>query len=174
MNNKIKILGLDLSLTSPGLAVIEIRKEKPKLIEVAHIKTKAEQELSLRLNIIKNFIESFYLKHSPHFVVRESVLFNFRNTKTVESLCYVAGVSFLVCRNHTIEKIAPNKIKELVTGTKQIIKNNEKAEKERVADAVRKILKLDGEIPFPFGSSDESDACASALAFAIQKGLIKI
>ena len=46
-----------------------------------------------------------------------------------------------------------------------------KAEKDDVADGVRRILKLPAD--FEFKSDDASDAAAIGLAFAIENGLIK-
>jgi crossover junction endodeoxyribonuclease RuvC len=34
-----RVLGLDLSLTSPGFAVIEVKKGKPRLIKTANFTT---------------------------------------------------------------------------------------------------------------------------------------
>lgn len=123
----------------------------------------------MRLRLIHNFLEGVYLRHNDvDYVVRESVVFNRRNTKTVEVLCHVAGLCVAVCTDHEVQKIAPSVAKRLVTGTTKVIKNNEKEEKQRIEEAVRQILKLPSS--FSFGSSDESDACCVALAFAIQGG----
>lgn len=119
--------------------------------------------------MIRNFLEGVYLRHNDvDYVVREAVVFNRRNTKTVEVLCHVAGLCIEVCTNHEVQKMNPSVAKRLVTGSKKVIRNNEKAEKKRVEEAVRQILKLPSS--FSFGSSDESDACCVALAFAIQGG----
>lgn len=119
--------------------------------------------------MIRNFLEGVYLRHNDvDYVVREAVVFNRRNTKTVEVLCHVAGLCIEVCTNHEVQKMNPSVAKRLVTGSKKVIRNNEKAEKKRVEEAVRQILKLPSS--FSFGSNDESDACCVALAFAIQGG----
>lgn len=139
------------------------------MIDCGHIKTKSSQSPSLRLRLIRNFLEGVYLRHNDvDYVVREAVVFNRRNTKTVEVLCHVAGLCIEVCTNHEVQKMNPSVAKRLVTGSKKVIRNNEKAEKKRVEEAVRQILKLPSS--FSFGSSDESDACCVALAFAIQGG----
>lgn len=165
-----KILSFDLSLSSPGFAVIEIKKNKLKLIDCGHIKTKSTQTYQKRLSIIRNFLESIYLKYDDvDHVVRESVIYNRFNSRTNEVLAYVAGLSILVCYKHEVHKITPNMAKKLTTGT-NIIKNNEKKEKERVEKEVRKWLNLSDS--FKFGSNDESDACCVGIAFAIQEGLL--
>lgn len=139
------------------------------MIDCGHIKTKSSQSPSLRLRLIRNFLEGVYLRHNDvDYVVREAVVFNRRNTKTVEVLCHVAGLCIEVCTNHEVQKMNPSVAKRLVTGSKKVIRNNEKAEKKRVEEAVRQILKLPSS--FSFGSNDESDACCVALAFAIQGG----
>src|SRR5690606_12870075 len=136
-SDHIKILAFDLSLTSPGFAVIKITKGKPKLIDCGHIKTKSSQSPSLRLRLIRNFLEGVYLRHNDvDYVVREAVVFNRRNTKTVEVLCHVAGLCIEVCTNHEVQKMNPSVAKRLVTGSKKVIRNNEKAEKKRVEEAV--------------------------------------
>ncbi|WP_198041805.1 crossover junction endodeoxyribonuclease RuvC [Paenibacillus larvae] len=61
------------------------------------------------------------------------------------------------------DHLSPSTVKRLVTGSG-------KAEKEDVADAVRKLLGLSPD--YVFASDDESDACAVALAWLIQKGVI--
>lgn len=174
MGNKTTILAFDPSLTSPGHSVIEIKKGKPKLIEFGHIKTNYKQHPSYRLRLIRNYIEGVYLNWEDKIdcVVRESVIFNRFNTKTIEDLCHVAGLIVSVCSKHEVQKISPNKAKEFVTGTTKVIKNNKNAEKQRVENAVRELLKLAED--FEFESSDESDACCIGLAFAIQEGIIKI
>lgn len=167
-----KILSFDLSLSSPGFAVIEIKKNKPRLIDCGHIKTKPSQSYQKRLSIIRNFLESIYLKYDDvDHVVRESVIYNRFNSRTNEVLTYVAGLLILTCNNHEIHRITPNKAKQLVTVSTKIIKNNEKREKERVEKAVRQWLDLPP--TFEFGSNDESDACCVGIAFAIQQGILQ-
>jgi crossover junction endodeoxyribonuclease RuvC len=61
------------------------------------------------------------------------------------------------------DHLSPSTVKRLVAG-------NGKAEKEDVADAVRKLLGLSPD--YVFASDDESDACAVVLAWLIQNGVI--
>lgn len=61
------------------------------------------------------------------------------------------------------DHLSPSTVKRLVAG-------NGKAEKEDVADAVRKLLGLP--LDHVFSSDDESDACAVVLAWLIQNGVI--
>ncbi|QHZ51161.1 crossover junction endodeoxyribonuclease RuvC [Paenibacillus larvae] len=61
------------------------------------------------------------------------------------------------------DHLSPSTVKRLVAG-------NGKAEKEDVADAVRKLLGLSPD--YVFASDDESDACAVALAWLIQNGVV--
>ena len=58
-----------------------------------------------------------------------------------------------------------------VKTVKRMIGGSGKAEKDDVADGVRRILKLPAD--FEFKSDDASDAAAIGLAFAIENGLIK-
>lgn len=168
-----KILGFDPSLTSPGYAVIEIERNKPRLIDCGHVKTKSSQTMPQRLKIIHDFLQGVYLKHHDvDFVVRESVLQNRINSRTNEVMAYVTGLIILTCQDHEVYKITPNKSKQFTTGTKKYIKKNEKSEKKRVELAVRKWLNLPES--FTFRSHDESDACCIALGFALQENILKM
>lgn len=159
--DKVRIMGLDLSLSCPGIAVIEIKKGKPKLIEVGHVKTSSELSRPERFKLVKSFIEMFYIKHSGKLdiVVRESVPFNKRNMNTTRLLEQVAGLSVLTCVNHDVETIGPKTVKRLIT-------KNGDADKDEVEMAVRKILNIPN--GFVFGTNDESDAAAVAIAWAIE------
>ncbi|MEV2911322.1 crossover junction endodeoxyribonuclease RuvC, partial [Paenibacillus larvae] len=61
------------------------------------------------------------------------------------------------------DHLSPSTVKRLVTGSGR-------AEKEDVAEEVRKLLGLPSD--YEFASDDESDACAVALAWLIQNGVV--
>lgn len=157
---KLIILGLDLSLTCPGFAVVEIRNGKPKLLESGIVKAIPKQSQVDKIKRIAAHLLRLKMDYEIDVVVRESgfVRYN-RTTKILER---VVGATMLTLGGE-IHEIPPTSIKKAVTG-------NGKATKQEVEVAVRSLLNLPKD--FKFKSDDESDSCAVALAFAILEGVI--
>ncbi|MBA4542932.1 crossover junction endodeoxyribonuclease RuvC [Thermoactinomyces daqus] len=152
-----KILGLDLSLNSPGYAVVEVKNGKVKLLESGIVKANPKHNLNQKLKRITSHLLRVYWDHEIDVVVRENSFVKFNKaTKALERVVGAVYVSFGV----EIEEIAPQKIKKLMNANS----------KETVESSVRKFLNLAED--FTFESNDASDAGAVALAFAIENELI--
>lgn len=161
----VKILGLDLSMSCAGFAVIEIDNGKPILIHTCHVKTNAKQTHGQRLIQIADYLRKLVEVYGVfNFVAREKGFSRFANT--TQTLFKVVGVSDLELAREgytRIKDIAPTTVKKAVAG-------NGKASKEDVESGVRTWLGLSSE--FKFTTNDESDAVAVALTLAVQEGLI--
>ncbi|MDA2128710.1 crossover junction endodeoxyribonuclease RuvC [Bacillus cereus] len=159
---KRRFLGLDMSLASAGVAVIDLVDGELRIVHKQRIKTNPKQRHGERLHKIAAELKSVMLEYQPFdTVVREQGFSRF--AKTTQALFKVIGVSDLVLRDYAIVEISPTTIKRIMTG-------DGKADKEAVERAVRKIMRLDDD--YIFLSDDESDACAIVLTHLIQSNLI--
>lgn len=157
---KLTILGLDLSLSCPGYAVIEIRNGKPKLLESGIVKANPKQSQVDKIKRIAAHLYRLKMDYDIDVVVRESGFV--KHNKTTKILERVVGGVMLTLGGE-IHEIPPTSIKKAVAGSG-------KATKQEVEVAVRSLLSLPKD--FKFKSDDESDAMAVALAFAILEGVI--
>lgn len=164
------VLAMDLSLTSPGFAVLAITDEgQPLILEKTHVKTKAKETHGQRLSDISGEIDRLLLRYNPEHVVREKGFSRF--PAVTQTLFKVVGISdlcvatFGLTPSQVVHEIAPTSVKKLVTG-------NGRADKQAVQDAVIKRLRIDK--PDYFANDDESDAAGVGLAYYIEKGLIDV
>ncbi|MDR9852936.1 crossover junction endodeoxyribonuclease RuvC [Paenibacillus sp. VCA1] len=172
----LRILGLDLSL-SPGIAAIEVRNRQPHLIAADSVATSSGDPDAVRSAVVESFVSQFVYAHRPFdVVVREDFTAgrNKRATQTVFSAWTSADralypFGYVALDIDDPPKLAPTYVKKTVT---EILgKANGKAEKDEVAKAVRKWLRLPDDYPFRKGY-DDSDACAVILAYLIRENLI--
>jgi crossover junction endodeoxyribonuclease RuvC len=178
--SNLRVLAWDTSMSSPGVALIEIRKGKPVIIDLSNVKTDASQSHGLRAEIIESWATLFLAKHTGKqgfdVILRED--FNgqssaqnypvFAAWSGIERACDKFGLSFTkwtevtkTGRKKTSLGPSPSKVKLIVCGSG-------KAEKDVVAEAVRKITGYKGE----FVTDDTSDAAAIGLAYLIREGLV--
>ena len=169
----IRILAFDTSMSRPGVAIIELKRNKPSnatasITALSHVTTDAKQTHGLRAEIVESwatlFIAEHIGKHGFDVIVRED--FQGRSSRqnhpvfsawgAVDQALNKFGLSF------TTPAISQSAVKKAVVG-------KGKAEKDEVADAVRRLTGYTGE----FAVDDESDAAAIGLAYAINEGLIK-
>ena len=161
-----RILSFDTSMSRPGVAVIEIKRNKPHIVATSHVTTTAGQPHGLRAEIIESWATLFVAEHGAKFdeIVRED--FQGRSSRQNHPVFSAWGAVDQALNkfglNFTTPAISQSKVKRLVVG-------KGKAEKDEVERAVRQLTGYKGE----FGSDDESDAAAIGLAFAIENGLIK-
>ena len=174
-----RILPFDTSMSSPGVCVIEVRDRKPKVIDVSHIKTTIAHPHGLRADIIESWATLFIAKHISkgfRYVCRE----DFAGKSSTQNYPVLAawsgceraaekfGLTFdkyeTVLKSGRVRKdlgIAQSRVKRLVVGKGS-------AEKDEVAEAVRKFTGYKGE----FATDDESDSIAVGLAWLIDCGEI--
>jgi crossover junction endodeoxyribonuclease RuvC len=162
-----RVLGLDLSLTSPGFAIIEVKKGKPRLIKTANFTTDSSTAQALRYEEIEAFTLLFIRENKPFDIIAREVWPPARNYVQNNKIhgAWSAVERALSRYGYEVnEHLTPSNVKKTVTG-------NGAAKKPEVAEAVRKILNL-GE-DYEFDSDDHSDAAAIGLAYLIREGLIK-
>jgi crossover junction endodeoxyribonuclease RuvC len=162
-----RVLAFDTSMGAPGLAVIEVRKGKPGIIDVSHVRTDTSQSYGLRAEIVEAWATMFIAKHAPkgfNAIVRED--FVGRTSKQAHPVYSAWGSCDKALNkfglNFTTPAISQSAVKKAVVGVG-------KAEKHEVETAVRKWTGYTGE----FAKDDESDAAAIGLAYLIREGLIK-
>ena len=162
-----RVLGLDLSLTSPGFAVIDVKKGKPRLIKTANFTTTADTAQALRYEEIEAFTLLFIRENKPFDIIAREVWPPARNYVQNNKIhgAWSAVERALSRYGYEVgEHLTPSNVKKTVTG-------NGAAKKPEVAASVRKLLNL-GE-DYEFDSDDHSDAAAIALAYLIREKLIK-
>jgi crossover junction endodeoxyribonuclease RuvC len=162
-----RVLGLDLSLTSPGFAVIEVKKGKPRLIKTANFTTNADTAQALRYEEIEAFTLLFIRENKPFDIIAREVWPPARNYVQNNKIhgAWSAVERALSRYGYEVnEHLTPSNVKKTVTG-------NGSAKKPEVAESVRKLLGLPAE--HKFDSDDHSDAAAIALAYLIREGMIK-
>ena len=166
----IRVLSFDISLSSPGVAVVELRGGKAKVISVSHVKTDAKQPYAVRSRMIESwahlFIAGHQSKSKPYdVVVREryagkfGLLAMFSAHAAVDRALFDYGLAELL---DTEKPIPQQTVKKQVVG-------KGRAEKSEVENAVRQLTDYLGE----FKTDDTSDAVAIALCWAIQNGRIE-
>jgi crossover junction endodeoxyribonuclease RuvC len=165
--DKLRILGLDLSLTSPGFAVIEVKRNKPRLIAAANFTTDSLTGQALRYEEIEAFALLFIRDHKPFDVVTREIwppARNFAQNDKIHGAWSAVDRALARYGYEVSVNMTPSNVKKTVTG-------DGSAKKDKVAEAVRNILGLPAD--YKFDSDDQSDACAIALAYLIREGLIK-
>jgi crossover junction endodeoxyribonuclease RuvC len=162
-----RVLAFDTSMGRPGVALVEVKNRKAKVIEVSHVSTTSSQPHGLRAEIVESWATLFIAKHAAKpfdVIVRED--FVGRTSKQAHPVYSAWGACDKALNkfglNFTTPAISQSKVKKLVVG-------KGKAEKAEVESAVRKWTGYKGE----FACDDESDACAIAIAYLIEEGVIK-
>lgn len=165
-----RILAIDTSITSPGFAVIKVTDKGVSSVEfVGHTKTKSDQSPAVRMALIYAYTVFVLRQYGDKVdaIVRESY-FTGRGKGDNHKVMYYAWAAVEQAMNvfrleFTEKDVSPTVVKSVVAG-------DGRAEKDAVADGVRKITKYKGE----FATSDESDACAIALVVAVDKGWVTL
>jgi crossover junction endodeoxyribonuclease RuvC len=161
-----RILAYDTSISSPGVALIEVKAGKPVIIDYAHVKTTTEHSHAVRSEIIYAWSTMFLTKHRKKgfdVIIREdfqgrSSMQNhpvFSAWAAVDRSLENFGLSF------TVKPISQSAMKKHTVGKGT-------ATKEEIEEAVRNITGFTGD----FAANDESDAVAIGLAYLIREGVI--
>lgn len=166
-----RLLAMDLSMSFPAYAIIDIVKGKALVKDIRYTDNKSGKFSKLshaeRLDrIAKDIVQLFVDYPDIDAVVREKGFHRYANTTQV--LFRVVGVSdlkvFEVSGITTIDEIAPTSVKLLIAGSG-------KSSKEEVAEGVRELLvPLQKDIEFM--TDDCSDAVGVGIAWMIKKGLL--
>lgn len=159
-----RILSFDTSLSSPGAAVIDVKRRKATVVAVSHTKTDSKDNYAIRGAQIEHWAHLFAREHRRggyDVILREAYAGSFGNHSIFSAWAAVdRGINYLGL-DFTEKPIPQSTVKLAVVG-------KGKAEKEEVEEAVRKLTGYTGE----FATNDESDAVAVGLAYAIKNGLI--
>jgi len=156
-----KALGIDASLRSTGLGIVESRGRGLSAIDYGTIKNKAKLPHSECLRRIYAGVSEFITKHHPDVVVIEGG-FYFKNAKTAMILGEVRGVVIAASAGAglPVYEYSPRHVKQALTGSGA-------ARKDQVARMVMPILGLN-EKP----QEDAGDALAIAICHLnSQKGI---
>jgi crossover junction endodeoxyribonuclease RuvC len=156
-------LGLDLSMSSSGIAVVNIRDKKPDLVVATRVKTKPSESHGWRLYAIARKLREVHEDLGPFkAIVREKGFSRF--AAATQAIFKVVGVTDFLFRDYDISEVTPTTVKKIIAG-------NGKASKEQVEEGVRRILGLDDD--YKFESDDASDAVGVILTHMIKEGLIE-
>jgi len=160
-----RVLSFDTSMSSPGVALLEVKNGRATVKDVSHVKTTTSQTHGLRAEVVEAWAVSFIHKHGAKFdvIVRED--FVGRTSKQAHPVYSAWGATDQALNkfglNFTTPAISQSAVKKAVVGVG-------KAEKDEVAAAVREWTGYTGE----FACDDESDAVAIGLAYLIREGVI--
>lgn len=177
-----RVLSWDTSLSLPGVAILDVKNGKVRITALSHVKTDSKtQSHGLRADIVESWATLFIAQNIGKVGFDVCIREDFNGQSSTQNYPVFAawsgieramdkfGLSFVkwtevtkTGRNKTSLGPSPSKVKLIVTGSG-------KAEKDVVAEAVRKLTGYTGE----FATFDESDAAGIALAYLIREGMIK-
>lgn len=178
----VRVLAFDTSLSSPGVAIITVDKRgKPIVTAMSHVKPDGKAPYALRADIVESWATLFIAEHIKGgftYVVREDFhgMSSAQNYPVfaawtgTELAAHKFGLAF--DKHTTILKSGRKKVTHGMSQSaiKLAVVGKGKAEKDEVAEAVRKWTSFTGE----FACDDESDACAVGLAKLIHEGAIDV
>lgn len=156
----IRVLGIDTSLRSSGVAIVEARGTDMRAIAYGRIYNKPKIPHSLCLENIYTTISDLIETHKPHCAAIEGAFFA-KNAKTAMTLGQARGAAIAACAVMQLEisEHTPRKVKASVAGTGT-------ASKEQIGRMVVRLLGL-AEQP----QEDAADALAIAICHHHQLSL---
>jgi crossover junction endodeoxyribonuclease RuvC len=156
----VRILGIDTSLRSTGVGIIDARGSELRAIAYGRIRNKPTEPHSRCLENIFNSITELIEEHAPDCAAIEGAFFA-KNAKTAMVLGQARGTAITACavKGLDITEHSPRKVKSAVVGTGT-------AQKDQVAKMVMRLLNLD-EQP----QEDAADALAIAICHYHQLAL---
>jgi len=156
----IRILGVDTSLRSSGVAVIEVAGRQVRALVYGRIKNSSSSPHTACLAEIHRQIDALITEFSPDEAAIEGAFFA-KNAKTAMILGQARGTVLAACalRGVPVFEYSPRSIKQAVVGSGS-------ASKEQVGKMVARLLGL-AEIT----QDDAADALASAICHSHQRAL---
>ena len=147
-----RVMGIDTSLRSTGVAVVEAVGNRFAAVEYSVIKTPPKQPLSVCLRRLYEGLSDVIQRSRPTGVAIEGVFFC-KNVKTAVILGEARGAAIAVCAGNgmPIYEYAPRRVKQAVVGYGT-------ATKEQVRKMVMSLMALREEPP-----EDAGDALAIAI-----------
>ncbi len=155
-----RILGIDASLRSSGIGVIEAKGSSLTSIFFGRVHNKSTFSHSECLKYIYEVISEIISEYRPDCVAIEGAFFS-KNAKTAMILGQARGVAIAACAKASlpVTEHSPRKVKQAITGSGS-------AQKDQVAKMVMQILGLK-EQP----QEDEADALGIAICHYHQLNL---
>ena len=149
-----RVLGIDPGLKVTGYGMIEVRQNRPHLIEAGLISTKARDALWKRLGVVAHQLQELLSQHKPDLMVVEDLYSHYEAPRTAILMGHVRGVILGQAALNQIPVVSylPTRVKKAVVGRGH-------APKLQIARMVQMRLGL-GQDHIP---SDVSDALAVAL-----------
>jgi crossover junction endodeoxyribonuclease RuvC len=156
----IRILGVDTSLRSSGVAVVELQGKQPRALAYGRIHNRPSFPHTGCLAEIHRQVDSLITEFEPDEAAIEGAFFA-KNAKTAMILGQARGAVLTACALRTLPvyEYSPRSVKQAVVGVGS-------ARKEQVANMVMRLLALK-EPP----QEDAADALAIALCHAHRRGL---
>ncbi|MDD2680507.1 MAG: crossover junction endodeoxyribonuclease RuvC [Patescibacteria group bacterium] len=150
------ILGIDPGIADTGYGFIKVNGNRLECLAYGSIKTPANEDLSLRLQMLHKELSSLIKKYKPERAAMEQLFFN-KNVKTALIVGQARGVALLTISLAKVPVIdfTPGQVKQAVSAYGQ-------ASKLQVQKMVKLILNLK-ELPQP---DDAADALAVAICGA--------
>ena len=151
-NGTVKILGIDTSLRSSGVGIIEARGSELRAVAYGRIRNKPSEPHSRCLGNIFDSITDLIDAHAPDCAAIEGAFFA-KNAKTAMILGQARGAAITACalKKLDISEHSPRRVKQAVVGTGT-------AQKDQVAKMVMRLLNL---------KEQPQEDAADALAIAI-------
>lgn len=152
----LRILGIDPGVATVGFSIVDVEKNKMKLVTCGVISTPAHTSLSSRLDRIFEDMNELISSFNPNVMSIEELFFN-TNITTGIAVAHARGVILLSAYRAGVQvfEYTPLQVKQAVVGYGR-------AEKNQVIDMVRRILALPA-APKP---DDAADAVALAICHA--------
>lgn len=153
-----RIIGIDPGTGILGFGVVDVTKDKCRLVTAGVITTPAHTPIDERLEEIFDGLTEIIAETKPGIMSIEKLFFS-QNVTTAISVAQARGVAMLTGRKARlpIVEYTPQQIKQTLTGYG-------KADKKQMQEMVRIHLGL-SEVPKP-------DDCADALAAAITHSMM--
>ena len=147
-----RVLGIDTSLRSSGIAVVEARGNSFAALDYGVIKNKPGLPLSECLLTLSRRLADMLARHTPGAVAIEGAFYH-KNARTAMILGHARGVAIATCADAGVPvyEYAPRKMKQAIVGFGN-------ASKEQVLRMVMTLLALEEE-----PKEDAADALALAL-----------
>ncbi|MEE9367885.1 MAG: crossover junction endodeoxyribonuclease RuvC [Pontiella sp.] len=160
VKDTVRILGIDTSLRSTGVGIIEARGSEMRAVAYGRIRNKPTEPHSRCLENIFNSITELVEQHAPGCAAIEGAFFA-KNAKTAMVLGQARGVAIAACaiRGLELTEYSPRSVKSAVVGTGA-------AQKDQVSKMVMSLLNL-SEQP----QEDAGDALAIAICHYHQLSL---
>ena len=152
MSKTRRILGIDTSLRSSGIGIVEMTGNRLSAVDYETVKVSSKASLSECLRSLHNAIDAAIERTHPDAAAIEGV-FYCKNFKTAFVLGEARGVAIhaCACRKLEVYEYAPRKVKQAIVGFGG-------ASKKQIQEMITRLLALESA-----PREDEADALAIAI-----------